>query len=70
MGNSRRMRWLAAVILALAGCGTSHVSRDSTSLEETTVKGTVRVRGKPVDNGSVEFNAANVARTSAELVGP
>jgi hypothetical protein len=65
----------AALALALslllpaagAGCDAYDVPPASTSREETTVTGTVRLNGKPVDNGTVEFNPANVRRPGAGL---
>ncbi len=68
MRNLLKVRWLSAWLLfVFAGCGPAGVPSISTSLEETTIKGTVRVRGKPVDNGSVESNVANVGRTNVTL---
>jgi hypothetical protein len=57
----------AALLAACGGCGPYGVPAVSSSLEETTVKGTVRVRGKPVNNGTVEFNPANVRRPNEGL---
>jgi hypothetical protein len=34
-------------------------------MEEATVKGTVRVRGKPVTNGRVSFRTSNINRPTA-----
>jgi hypothetical protein len=34
-------------------------------MEEVTLKGTVRVRGKPVNNGRVTFRTSNVNRPTA-----
>jgi hypothetical protein len=55
------------LLIACAGCDSFGVPRVSSSQEETAVRGTVRVRGKPVDNGSVVFNAANVRRPQVPL---
>jgi len=60
--------WVAvALLIACGGCDPYGVPSVSSSLEETDVKGTVRVRGKPVNNGSVVFNAANVRRPDVGL---
>ena len=54
--------WLAlALWMAGAGCGNPF----SSSMEEATVKGIVRVRGKPVTNGQISFRALNVNRRNA-----
>jgi hypothetical protein len=34
-------------------------------MEEANVKGTVRARGKPVNNGRIRFHAANIRRPGA-----
>lgn len=44
------------------GCGGPSVSGSS---EEATVSGVIRLHGKPVDNGVVTFNVANINRPSA-----
>jgi hypothetical protein len=36
-------------------------------MEEATVKVTVRVHGKPVNNGSVVFNCVNIRRPNATM---
>jgi hypothetical protein len=59
--------WTAlGLLLGPAGCD-HHAGAPSVSgsLEEATVKGTVRVRGKPVNNGSVTFNCVNIRRPNA-----
>jgi hypothetical protein len=64
-------RRLVATALALAvgnaglvgGC--SDAPRVSGSLEEATVQGMVRVRGKPVTNGRVTFRSSNINRPTA-----
>jgi hypothetical protein len=50
----------AAVMLILAGCGGTPYLESST--QEATVKGTVKVRGKPIDGGDLLFNASNSNR--------
>jgi hypothetical protein len=53
--------WLAlALWMAGGGCG-----NPSGSMEEATVKGIVRVRGKPVTNGQITFHASNINRRNA-----
>jgi hypothetical protein len=37
----------------------------SSSLEEATVKGTVRLHGKVIDNGNIVFHCANIKRPNA-----
>ena len=43
-----------------------HPFRVSGSMEEATVKGIVRVRGKPVTNGRVTFRSSNINRRTAQ----
>jgi hypothetical protein len=59
--------WTAfGVLVALAGCD-PHAGAPSVSgsLEEAIVKGTVRIHGKPVNNGTVTFNCVNIKRPNA-----
>ncbi len=57
----------AILFLTIAGCDAySGAPSVSSSLEEATVKGTIRVRGKPVDNGRILFRCANIRRPSAK----
>ena len=59
---------LALILLAKCiGCGPSGIPAVSSTLEETNVKGVVRLRGKPVSNGYLEFNASNVRRLGVDL---
>jgi hypothetical protein len=51
---------LAALLAVLAGCSAAP-DRES-SLEEATVTGTVKVRGKLLDGGELNFNAVNPNR--------
>jgi hypothetical protein len=53
--------WAAALSAALAGCGSGTPRVDGT-LEEVTVSGTVKVRGKPLNGGEVHFNPSNSRR--------
>ncbi len=54
---------LPLLTLVLLGCGpNSDAPRLETSTEEATVKGTVRVNGKAVTNGSMTFRAGHVRR--------
>ena len=59
--------WLA-LALGTAGLvgGCSDAPPVSGSMEEATVKGIVRVRGKPVTNGSVTFRSSNINRPTAQ----
>jgi hypothetical protein len=54
----------AAVLLAICcGCGAfTGTPPVSDSLEEASVKGVVRLDGKPVNNGTVTFRCANIRR--------
>jgi len=47
------------------GCGNPDAPPVSGSMDEVTVKGTVRVRGKPVNNGIVTFRTSNINRPMA-----
>jgi hypothetical protein len=51
---------LAALLTAVFGCSAAP-DRES-SLEEATVKGTVKVRGKLLEGGELNFNAVNPNR--------
>ena len=51
---------VAALLTALCGCSTPP-DRES-SLEEALLKGTVKVRGKPLPGGELDFNAVNPNR--------
>jgi hypothetical protein len=59
--------WTAfGVLMACGGCDPhAGAPRVSGSLREATVKGTVRIHGKPVKNGSVTFNCVNIRRPDA-----
>ena len=68
MRRLRLAEWMAiALVIACAGCDSFGVPPVSSSHEETVVRGTVRVRGQPVNNGSVVFNAANIRRSDVPL---
>jgi hypothetical protein len=54
--------WLALALGAVAGCGNPDAPRMTASMEEATVTGVVRIRGKPVTNGRIGFRAANINR--------
>jgi hypothetical protein len=56
---------LALGTTGLAG-GCSEAPRVSGSMEEATVQGMVRVRGKPVTNGRVTFRSSNINRPTAQ----
>ncbi len=51
-------------MLLIVGCGGEKASVD-TATTEVTVKGTVRLQGKPLDKGTVTFNPSNYARKVA-----
>jgi hypothetical protein len=55
-----------ALLMACSGCD-PHAGAPpvSGSLEEATVKGTVRLFGKPVTNGNIIFNCSNIRRPNA-----
>jgi hypothetical protein len=63
----RRRRFLdglaVAVVLitTLAGCASGEAPGETT-LDEAQVKGTVKVRGKPLDGGTLHFNPSNAKR--------
>jgi hypothetical protein len=61
--------WLGLALWAAGagGCGFSDTPPVSGSMEEATVKGTVRVRGKAVTNGVISFRPSNVNRPNAPL---
>jgi hypothetical protein len=55
---------LAVSALFAAGCGSDGPPATS-SREEATVKGTVTLRGKPVTEGEIVFDPANINRRDA-----
>jgi hypothetical protein len=57
----------ALLVVWIWGCGNPDAPPVSGSLEEANVKGTVRVRGKAVTNGTVSFRAANINRPTVPL---
>ena len=68
-GLGSRTVWvalLAALVLAGCGGGGSGVAPVSGSDEEASVKGTVYLRGKPLNNGRVLFNPVNIKRADAQ----
>ncbi len=61
-----------AVCMAIAlhcagGCNSDGPPPVSTSTEEAEVKGTVKVRGKAVTNGTVSFHSANIKRATKDV---
>jgi hypothetical protein len=64
----RRRRFLdgmAVVVMAtLAGCASGGPPGETT-LDEAQVKGTVKVRGKSLDGGTLHFNPSNAKRVVA-----
>jgi hypothetical protein len=59
--------WMAAVVLvATSGCGSNPAASGLTSsMEEATLKGMVRVNGKAVNNGTVSFRTAHINRPNS-----
>jgi hypothetical protein len=55
---------MAAILLvAAAGCSSNPAASALTSsMEEATLHGTVRVNGKPVNNGTLSFRTAHINR--------
>ncbi|SIO57208.1 hypothetical protein SAMN05444166_5361 [Singulisphaera sp. GP187] len=53
--------WVAVMVLILGGCNSGAPYAES-SLQETSVKGVIKVHGKPLEGGEVHFNPANVNR--------
>jgi hypothetical protein len=51
----------AGLLVIIWGCGDGRPSVD-TSTAEATVKGTVKVRGKPATGGTIHFDPSNVKR--------
>jgi hypothetical protein len=67
MRGRLRAACLSVVYLtAFGGCG-EHAGAPpvESSMEEATVKGTVRVRGRPVSGGTIRWSAANINRPKA-----
>lgn len=56
----------AAVLVATWGCGSGTPSASSSS-EKVTVKGTVTLKGKPLDGGKIMFDPANINRRDAPV---
>lgn len=65
--TSRLALTCLAVTVMVGGCRFSDAPSISGSTEEATVKGTVRIRGKPATNGIVSFRTSNVNRPNAPL---
>jgi len=59
--------WTATVLLvATSGCSSNPAASSLTSsMEEATLKGTVRVNGKPVNNGTLSFRTAHINRPNS-----
>ncbi|MHC5541127.1 hypothetical protein ACYOEI_23135 [Singulisphaera rosea] len=53
---------VAVTILLLGGCGDSGTPYAESSMQETSVKGVVKVHGKLLDGGEIHFNPANSNR--------
>ncbi len=56
-----------AALLGLAGCGGSGAPAVSGSSTEVTVSGTVTYKGKPVTEGEIVFDPANINRRDAPM---
>ncbi|MFO0950571.1 MAG: hypothetical protein U0835_05350 [Isosphaeraceae bacterium] len=69
-----RSRTLAGCLLSVVfiftacGCSFSDTPSVPTSTEEAEVKGTVKVRGKPVNNGTIVFHSANIGRATKDVL--
>jgi hypothetical protein len=59
---------LAFVLFLAWGCDFSGAPPVPTSTEEAEVKGIVRVRGKPVTNGTIVFHSANIKRATKDVL--
>lgn len=57
----------AACVWWVAGCGGGSTPSVDTSNTEATVKGTVRIDGKPATEGEISFDPSNYQRKNAEL---
>jgi hypothetical protein len=70
--RGRRAAGSLALALSMAGvgCGNPRASGLAGSMEQAAVKGTVRVRGKPVTDGQIVFDASNIYRRVPEKVAP
>jgi hypothetical protein len=56
----------AILLVAVAGCSSNPAASALTSsMEEATLHGTVRVNGKPVNNGTVSFRTAHINRPNS-----
>ena len=60
--------FLAFVLFLACGCDFSGAPAVPTSTEEAEVKGTVRVRGKRVNNGTIVFHTANIKRATKDVL--
>jgi hypothetical protein len=67
MNRCASIVWTAALLVTMAsGCGSNPAASSLTSsMEEATLKGTVRVSGKPVNNGTVSFRTAHINRPNS-----
>jgi len=59
---------LAFVLFLVSGCDYSGAPAVPNSTEEAEVKGTVKVRGKPVNNGTIVFHSANIKRATKDVL--
>jgi len=67
MRIAARVIWVAFVLLANGGCDEyAGAPPVSTSTEEADVTGIVKLRGKPINNGTVLFHSANIRRATQD----
>jgi hypothetical protein len=59
---------LAFVLFLGCGCDFSGAPAVPASTEEAEVKGTVKVRGKLVNNGTIVFHSANIKRATKDVL--
>jgi hypothetical protein len=67
MSVSFRRSLAVCLLLAISGCD-EHAGAPpvSTSIEEADVSGVVKLRGKPLNNGTVNFHSANIRRATQD----
>jgi hypothetical protein len=54
------------LLIAASGCSSNPAASALTSsMEQATLKGTVRVNGKPVNNGTLSFRTAHINRPNS-----
>ena len=68
MGFRNHAGGLAFALFLVCGCDFSGAPAVPTSTEEADVKGTVKVRGKLVNNGTIVFHTANIKRATKDVL--